>query len=225
MVDRDEVKSIVEKSEQVEEKHDRLSDQFEKAVYAYEHLLDEKSALEDEISDLREDILVLKKVEELFKFLLDEYVHQYAESFSKVVTNGLQTIFHDQDLEFDVNVTQKRKKVYVEFETVEGERKGPALEAFGGGVASVESLLLRVLVILKTGLSRHLVLDESLASLSEEYIENMSSFLKKMCDHLDMDILLVTHNRSFVDHADTSYRAYEEEDDGETYLKLEKVTS
>ena len=184
----------------------------------------EKEKVEIEIDELEEEILLLKKVEELFKFLLDEYVHKYAESFSRVVTEGLQTIFYDQDLDFNVNVTQKRGKVHIEFETVRGDHKGQALESFGGGVAAVESLLLRILVVLKTGLSKYLILDESISSLSEEYIENMGSFLRKLCSQLDMNILLITHNREFSEHSDSSYKASEEIDqDGNDFLSLEKI--
>lgn len=181
--------------------------------------------LQQEVDRLEHDILRLKKTEKLFQHLLDEYVHSYAESFSSIVTEGLQTIFYDQDLSFDVRVDQKRSKVYIEFITKRGKKEGQALESFGGGVAAVESLLMRILVILKTGLSRTLVLDESLASLSEEYIETMSSFLRTLSDNLDMDILLITHNRLFSKHADTAYYGREEmNDQGDDHLVLEEVS-
>jgi DNA repair exonuclease SbcCD ATPase subunit len=191
----------------LEDRFENVSSKSENLQNRREFLQEKKDSIEDKIESLQEEILLLKKVEELFKFLLDEYVHKYAESFSRIVTEGLQTIFHDQDLKFNVNVTQKRKKVNVEFETVQGSHKGQALESFGGGVAAVESLLMRILVVLKTGLSRYLILDESLASLSEEYIDTMSAFLRKLCSHFDMNILLITHNRSFSEHADNSYHS------------------
>jgi len=162
------------------------------------------------ISDLeqwRHDITVLDKVGELYKHLLDRYVNQYAESFSSVITEGLQSIFHDQDISFDVVVGQKHGKVWVDFETVHDGTRGQALESFGGGVASIQSLLLRILVILKKNLARYLILDESLAALSEEYVENAAIFLKKICKDLDMNVLLVTHNKTFLDLADTAYEA------------------
>lgn len=216
--------SLTQELSDLDDRFEEVKSKSESFSSRRDFLREEKESIENEVEGLKDEILTLKKVEELFKYLLDEYVHKYAESFSRVVTEGLQTIFHDQDLELDVNVTQRRKKVYVEFETVEGERKGPALESFGGGVAAVESLLLRILVILKTGLSRTLILDESLASLSEEYIETMSSFLREMCSELDMNILLITHNRNFADHSDTSYRAFEEKnDEDKDHLVLEKV--
>lgn len=207
----------------LDDRFDEVQSKSEELKNRRDFLKEKREEIEEEISELQQEILLLKKVEELFKFLLDEYVHKYAESFSRIVTKGLQTIFHDQDLEFDVNVTQRRKKVHVEFDTVEGNRRGQALESFGGGVATVESLLLRILVILKTGLSRYLILDESLASLSEEYIETMSNFLRKLCNQLDMNILLITHNRTFVEYSDTSYKASENGDGDDGRLVLKKV--
>jgi ABC-type thiamine transport system ATPase subunit len=113
----------------------------------------------------------------------------------------------DQDVSFDVVVSQKHGKVWVDFETVHDGNRGQALESFGGGVSAVQSLLLRILVILKKDLARYIILDESLASLSEEYVENAAIFLKKMCKDLDMNVLLVTHNKSFLDLADNAYEA------------------
>jgi predicted ATPase len=197
--------SVVKKMDRVEARLDLM----ERQLVSYK----------DEIEVSKKEALVLEHVEELFKFLLDKYVHQYAESFSKIVTEGLQSIFHDQDLSFEVKVQQKHGKVWVEFETVHDGIRGQALEAFGGGIASVQSLLLRLLVLLKKGLARYLILDESLAALSEEYVENTGRFIQKMCQELDVNVLLITHNKSFLDHSDL---AYEAKLDSEGSLLLER---
>lgn len=190
-----------------EQRYESLLRRSDKINATYQVLQDQKIAYEKEIEESRDAILVLEKVEELFKFLLDKYVHKYAESFSEIVTEGLQTIFHDQDIEFDVAVDQKRGKVWVDFETVQEGVRGQSLQSFGGGVSSVQSLLLRLLVLLKKKLAKYLILDESLASLSEEYVPNAGEFIKKMCDELDIDLLLITHNKSFLEYSDTAYEA------------------
>lgn len=187
------------------------------------------SNLETEMEENRDKALVLAQVEELFKFLLDKHVNKYAESFSQVVTEGLQAIFVDQDLEFEIVVSQKNGKVWVDFETLQDGVRGPALRSFGGGVSSVESLLLRLLVLLKTGLAKYLILDESLAALSEHYVEAAGSFIRKMAEELDVNVLLITHNQAFLEHAHTAYKA-EQEPSGDLHrlvlnpLLIEKET-
>lgn len=207
----------LDRLDSVSRKIDRLS--------AEERALKKRiDTLKSEISSGRDRIAVLEKVEELFKFLLDKYVHQYAESFSAVVTEGLQAIFHDQDLEFEVVVSQKRGKIWIDFETVQNGVRGPSLEAFGGGVSSVQSLLLRILVLLKSGLARYLILDESLAALSEEYVGNAGEFIAKMCDELGVTVLLITHNKAFLDHADKAYIAKPSPVNGVERTVLEEIS-
>lgn len=172
------------------------------------------------IEALERENVVLEKVAELFKHLIDKYVYEYAESFSAIITEGLNSIYYDQDLKFRIDVEQKRGRVYATFVLEEGDVEGGPLEAFGGGVAAVISLLLRILVMVKSNMARYLLLDESLASLSEEYVEPCGDFLRKLCAEMGVHILMVTHNRDFVELSDNAYL-------GDTgaggYLELRKI--
>lgn len=190
-----------------EERWASICDRMDAVKKQHEFFQKRKDSLNREIDDLQEEITMLEKVEELFKHLLDENIHQYAESFSEIVTEGLSYVFHDQNLTFQVNVEKKHGGIWVEFETASDEVTGQPIESFGGGVLSVESLILRILVLMEKDLSRYLILDESLGALSEEYIDQMSKFISQMSERFDVDILLVTHNDAFLDHADTVYRA------------------
>lgn len=188
------------------EKYDALKEDVEEIKTKKRILQRDRDKFKKQLREIRKDKKVLSQVEELFKFLLDKYVNKYAESISEVVTEGLESIFYDQELEFAIEVSQKHGKVWVEFLTTEGAKTGSAIDSFGGGIASVESLLLRILILLKTGLARYLILDESLSSLSTEYIENCGNFVKRMCEELDVDVLLITHNQDFVEYADKAYK-------------------
>jgi chromosome segregation ATPase len=186
-----------------------------------------RSALVKSLEDLRTEIddlaakgILLNKTVELFHFLLDRLIYSGVESISEIVTEGLKAIFHDQEIAFKGEISTKRNLTNVEFKTAQDGVEGPALEAFGGGVSSVESLILRLLVILKTGLARFVLLDESLAALSEQYDEAAATFIKQMCAKLNMDILLITHKPQYLDFADTAYQA-EAQSDGT--MKLKKI--
>jgi len=73
-------------------------------------------------------------------------------------------------------------------------------------VATIQSLLLRVALILKRGLRPLLVLDETFAPVDENRIPLLVDFLKVLCNKLDMDILCVSHNSVLTDNADIAYR-------------------
>lgn len=187
-----------------------------------EMLEEREETLETKIEEHKKEIALQEKIEELFKHLLNKMVYRYAESFSEVTTEGLQKIFADQELSFRVDVEQRYGKIALDFVTVDGGIEGDTLESFGGGPASVESLILRILVLLRAGLARYLFLDESLASLSEQYVPRCGEFLQQMCERMDVDILLITHNQSFLDYADTAYEATLSD---EGWLEVEELTS
>jgi len=186
------------------------------------HLMLQKqeSSLREEIDSLAKEDLLLEKVAELFKFLINKYVYEYAESFSRIITEGLRAIYFDQEITFDIEVDQKRGKICVNFVLEQNGVREHPLEGFGGGVSSIVSILLRLLVILKADLARYLILDESLAALSDNYVEGCGEFLRKLCKDMGVNVLLITHNQDFVDLADHAYMGIP---DTENRLQLKKI--
>jgi ABC-type thiamine transport system ATPase subunit len=83
---------------------------------------------------------------------------------------------------------------------------GLSREAYGGAVTTVQSVLLRIIVLLKRGLRPILIMDESLPAFDSTYVDNMGLFLKTICARLGIDILLVSHNPAMVEAADRAYR-------------------
>lgn len=208
-----------DRTDELESRLDALESTANDLESRRDYLSERRDKLSGEIDDLEVESEVLDKVAELFKFLIDRLVYEYAASFSEVTTEGLGAIFTDQDLSFDVDVDQKWGRVSLDFITRDGTVEGDALESFGGGVTSVESLLLRILVVLKSGLARYLFLDESLASLADVYVPQCGEFLRGLCEDLDVNVLLITHNRKFLEWSDHAYEARR----GENGLVAEKI--
>jgi len=70
----------------------------------------------------------------------------------------------------------------------------------------MESVLLRVIIILRRGLMPVLLGDETLPAINHEYLTMTGKFLAALCKRLGMDILLVTHNPALEEAADHAYR-------------------
>jgi ABC-type thiamine transport system ATPase subunit len=69
-----------------------------------------------------------------------------------------------------------------------------------------------------------LLLDETLASVSDEYVDATGSFLQQLSEAMKVDVLLVTHKQAFLDHADKSYRCSEVMSEGDLrHLELRSV--
>jgi len=206
-----------------------LLDRSCKIVAVKDHLLSDVERRNTELVELTTTEEKLRLVAELFRFLLDRLVDSQVRSVEDIVSKGLASIFSDLDLGFEASLGTRYNKVSVDFFFRKGSKdhplsyRGKPLDSFGGGPASVASLILRTLAILRLKLFPLLVLDESLAAVSSAYVEPAARFLHELAHEARMDILLVTHNEGFLSHADGGYRCEEETADGERWVKLRGV--
>jgi DNA repair ATPase RecN len=191
---------------------------IEGAYLSLKHL--EKN-YDDEIILLEKEIILLNEVSKVVNMLLQTLLKEDTDSIKSLVTEGLQAIFDDQDLELQIDTSIKRSKVSLELNVSDNRKHvcGDVIDSFGGGVSNIVSLLFRFIAVLKMNLYRLLLLDESLANVSEEYIDNAGIFLKTLCNKLKFDILLVTHQPKFLAYADNSYQG----DIVDNSLKLNKI--
>lgn len=174
----------------------------------YSALKSQKDSLDNEVEELDQEIDLLVKTSAVLKHLLDTMVKDEIEKMAGLVTYGLRTIFDDQDLTFAPVVSKKNNRTHIELITQNGEIKG-GFGSFGGSVAVIEGFLLRILCILKLKLARLLLLDETFAPVGDLYVPNTSLLISQMANKLDMDILLVTHQKEFQTHADHVYQVSE----------------
>lgn len=185
--------------------------------------------LESEVSSLAVRIDVLTKVGELFRALMDLLVVKQVQAVETVVTEGLSTIFSDLDLSFEAEVGPKYNKIAVDFFLRQGSTgdafgiRGKPLEAFGGGPSTVADLVLRLLTLLRLKKKPLLFLDETLGAVSEEYTDQTGRFLKQITSAMGVDLLLVTHKPSYLEHADRAYRCSEAVDGETRHLELRAV--
>lgn len=205
-----------------------LSDSAIRLTTLRDRLAGDLAARRDEVEKLTSRAILLGKVSELFRALMDSLVTGQIRAIDAVITEGLQTIFYDQALAFESEVSIKYSKVFIEFYMRRGEgdlaHRGHPLAAFGGGPSSIAALLLRIIVLLR--LKRHpvLFLDETLSAVSDEYIDQTGRFLSRLAESMGIEVLLVTHKHGFLDHADGAYQGTEVVgNDGSSRLAIREV--
>jgi len=157
---------------------------------------------EEQISDIAGGVL---------RALIDDEVSISVKAVEDLLTDGLRAVFDDQDLSVKANVEVQRGKVSVDLVTIQRQSDGSVTtglsrDAFGGAVTTVQSVLLRTIVIVRRGMRPIMFLDESLPAFDANYVGNMGAFLRALCAKLGMDILLVSHNPAMVEAADRAYR-------------------
>lgn len=208
-----------------------VSDTAVRLTTLRDRLQDEQVAKQKEVEELSARVELLTKVSELFRVLMDVMVVKQVRAIEGVVTEGLQSIFHDLDLRFESEVDQRYGKIAIDFFVRQGDKdnplshRGKPLEAFGGGPSSVASLILRLLTVLRLKLWPVLILDEALGAVSDEYTEQTGQFLRSLAGKMGVDVLLVTHKQAFLEHANQAYRCAEVVgDDGTTrHLTLRSI--
>lgn len=168
--------------------------------------------LQTQIEGLDEDISVYDRVTSLLNSLGEERQMKAQATIESLVTRGLQTIF-DDTLSFHILQTVRAKQAHVEFivrttlsDTVVDT---PIMEARGGGLIATIGFLLRVVVMLLRDGQRNenvLILDETFAHVSDEYVPGVAQFLREIVDKTGIQVVMVTHQDQFTEYADKIYR-------------------
>lgn len=212
---------------------ERLRNTTERAtrlVTIRDRLVSDLDTKRSEIAALTGRVEILSKVGELFRALVDQLLVRQVHAIESVVTEGLGSIFQDLGLKFEAEILPKYGKVSVEFMFRQGNVEDPLsirgkpLDAFGGGPSAVADLILRMMALLRLKRRPLLLLDETLASVSDEYVDATGSFLRQLAGAMQVDVLLVTHKQSFLDHADRAYRCTEMVQADGRHLELKEVT-
>lgn len=211
-----------------EQRVERLKLRATKVKTLRDQLRSELDDKERDLASLSLRLNTLAKVSELFLMLLDRMVKGQVRAIDEVITHGFQTIFFDHDLRFETELTSKYNRVSAEFFVCDGDpekggTRGDPLQSYGGGPATIASLILRVLTLLRLKRRRFLLLDENLGAVSDEYVENTSAFLKGLAKTMGLDIFLVTQKRSYIDYAPTAYHADTRVEGGRSQLTLKRV--
>lgn len=190
---------------------DHLRSKADRLVGARDAVRRQITTTQKAVKDLEFESELLVLVQTALRALIDKEVTAGVQAVEKLLTEGLQTVFTDQDLSVTSEVSVSRGKVSVDLLTVHTRPDGTVIkglsnDAFGGAVATVQSVLLRIIVMRRRGLRPFLLLDESLPAFDANYVHNMGAFLTLVCQRLGIDLLLVTHNPAMVEAANKAYR-------------------
>lgn len=188
-----------------------LRDRVAQAKGRRDVVAEQLRTIKGELQSLEDEGELLDLVATLFRTLIDREVNDNVQAVERLLTEGLQTVFEDLDLTVKASVDVHRGKVSVDLVTVQKQAdgtitEGDATNAYGGSVATVESVLLRVIVVLRRGMRPLLLLDESLGAVADHYVPRVGRFLSVLCDRMGMDVLAVSHNPTLVEAADNAYR-------------------
>lgn len=163
-------------------------------------------------SSLRYKADLYQRCTEVFKRWLEDALRENVGSMAELATTGLRHVIHDQDLTFHIRQDPKLNRLHMRFTMEKDGEEGDPVDSYGGGAVLIASLILRLSVMARLNMANLLLLDESLSALANYYVPAAGSFLRQLSEETGVNILMVTHNDDFLDHAHLSYEGYQDAD-------------
>lgn len=175
-------------------------------------LANQGKTLLEEIRQLNQVVELHEKAALVLTTIGEERQDAAQRSIEALVSQGLQTIFGD-DLSFHLVPGVRAKTPVVDLVVRSRLADGTTVDtdvlaARGGGLAAVVGFLLRLVILLlsKNRQDTVLFLDETFVHVSAEYLPRLIEFLKDLVTKTGVQIILVTHEESFLEAADVVYK-------------------
>lgn len=171
-------RKLVDRREKLKSNFSLMSSQLTQALKQIDEINEEKRLLENSLQALKDAKPILSA--------------NSIEQCEKLANSALATIF-------ETDATLKYSSDEGRFIIDEGDYSTDLKEGNGGGYLAVISLVFNLFLLMKLKKRRFLCFDEQFTQISDEYFENFMAFLKVLSKDLNVDILLVTHDKRIED--------------------------
>lgn len=194
-------------------------------IGSYREILQSQyNSLQTEESNFSHKSELYQKCSEIFKTWLEDSMKKNVDSISELATTGLRHVIHDQKLTFNIKQEPKYNRLAMRFVLEDNGVEGDPIQSYGGGAAVIISFVLRIAVMSRMKMANLLILDESLPALSSAYVPAAGAFIRQLAEETGINILLVTHNPDYLNHAHTAYEG-RKDGPGIGSLKLRQLPS
>jgi len=176
----------------------------------YKKEIEEKKKEIDKKEDVVKNYLTAL---EIMYLLRTSKINNKRNKIVDMITLGCQDIFQknyeikilsNDELE-EAGLKEIKYNIILYKNGIEVARNEKLLDSSGGGVLSVISVLIKIIINIIYSKEKFFIFDESMAQVSELYQNRLSSFIKNLCDKQDLTIVLITHIDNLSSHADYIY--------------------
>lgn len=182
----------------------KIRSALEKQKLKKQFVKEEMNSLKKKRESAKKDMVKAVKCLAIAQIVAQLTQQQLEQQLSDIVTPAIQSIF-GKDYIFKIRYVQKRKKTEAEIYLIDerGNEFDP-LEDNGGGICDVVALALR-LACWKISNPRSapiLFMDEPLKFVSMDYCEDTCNFLIEIVKQLEIQVIMITHVKAFINAAD-----------------------
>lgn len=207
--------------QQYADKQDKLTKQ---CIYMQGLVDSSKQNLNNTLSrskQLEQDLDLMNIVNTYFSDQIKQKIQTAQHQIEDIINQGLSFIYRDDSIKVTVSTEVKSNKLNFIVNVSDPKVTSSNLEeTFGGGVLATIAFLLKVITNVLYKNEKFMIFDESLTFVSKHYQENLSAFIKKLCQDLDLTLVLISHQPLLHSQADIVYEAYK--DNNET--KFNRIT-
>lgn len=188
---------MIEELNKIKYKIDTLKKHYEANNNKIDCLKNQNTDLNNQLADIIQE-------REYYKKAVDVVYERSIQELKDLLNSALSTIFTDRDFEVDIVLSDKRGKS-LQLKALENGKPVNLKRGTGMGVKTVISAILHMYYLQCKG-SKILMLDEKYSAVSEEYVPAFFEFLSQLCQKLEFKIILITHDKRFLDYADKRYK-------------------
>lgn len=152
------------------------------------------------ITQLKQDLIYLEAAQAFIQQVAKDTQEQLRFMISDIVNLALDTCFPGE-YEFNVNFEIKRGKTEASLSFIKNGIEVDPMEASGGGVVDLASFALRIAAWSLGRSNNTIILDEPFRFLSKDLHPRAGEILKKLSEHLKLQIILITHNQEIITYA------------------------
>ncbi|PQQ67324.1 ATPase [Acetivibrio saccincola] len=221
---KDSILKYQDQLQSIKKKYEKSKNYYYQQKGKKEQLSEQRSKLEKMLQRCIDNIELLDKVRILLGRVSEFAREQARVQIESLVTNCLQFIF-DTNLEFGIEINEVRGRPEAEFFVISNYTgqviKTKPQDARGGGVVDIISLAIRIAMLECSvdEIKGPVILDEPAKHVSDEYIVQVSEFLKQVALMFNRQVIMVTHNNHLKEMADNWYKV--EMVDGISIVKTE----
>lgn len=151
---------------------------------------------------------------EALNVLIEKVNESSLVKLSDLVNKALPVIFDDRDFTFKHEIRNGRGGKSLHFLITERKPDGSTItadvrDAMGDGIRTTIGLIIIMFYLMITESNRFIALDEVVASVADEYVENLFMFLRSMGEKGGYTFLLVSHDPRIEPYVDRILRVKE----------------
>lgn len=179
---------------------------IDEAVFTNKLKKSELKTKNKELKQLQQSLFDHEKVREVYQQAALA-TQQYIETnISSIVTNALQAVFFEKNLEFVVKFDKKRNSTECNLFLIEDGEEYDLMDDKGFGIADICSFALRVAYVLLDSVDNVLIMDEPFRNLDEERVVYASKMVAELSKELDMQFIISTHINALTEAANKVIR-------------------